>query len=266
MKLSKNLALFIIFLLSFSEGVYAQFGFAHEIGLFVGPVAFQSDYGQRLNFSTNAGNSGIGIGIIHYLNFAYKANCNCYTPYHYFNNHLKLRTEWSYNKTNLKHFGASIDPRSYSIFSKNLRGMRGNTALTNIGIQLEYYPFSILDFSATTGAIAPFISLGSQFSHYSPKAYSVLGNLEDFSIDKYLAPSEGKPHGYSNDSGTVVSIISSIGTRYKLASHSDFLVDLRIQYYFSNWVDGLNPDPTTYLENASNDWLVWFSMGYIYYL
>jgi hypothetical protein len=44
------------------------------------------------------------------------------------------------------------------------------------------------------------------------------------------------------------------------------MVDLRFQYYFSNWVDGLNPDPKIYKENKANDWLVWFNFGYIYYL
>jgi len=44
------------------------------------------------------------------------------------------------------------------------------------------------------------------------------------------------------------------------------MIDMRLQYYFSNWVDGLNPDPTIYLENRANDWNVWFNVGYIYYL
>jgi hypothetical protein len=61
-------------------------------------------------------------------------------------------------------------------------------------------------------------------------------------------------------------VVSSVGTRYKLAPLSDLMVDLRFQYFFSNWVDGLNPNPTIYKENKANDWLVWFNFGYIYYL
>jgi hypothetical protein len=30
--------------------------------------------------------------------FSYKAECNCYTPETYFNDHFKLRSELSYNK------------------------------------------------------------------------------------------------------------------------------------------------------------------------
>ena len=62
----------------------AQFGFSHELGVIAGPVAFQSDYGERHDFSTNSGNTGIGIGLIHYINFSYKAECNCYTPETFF--------------------------------------------------------------------------------------------------------------------------------------------------------------------------------------
>jgi hypothetical protein len=43
-------------------------------------------------------------------------------------------------------------------------------------------------------------------------------------------------------------------------------VDLRFQYYFSNWVDGLNPNPVTVPENRANDCLVWLNVGYIYYI
>jgi hypothetical protein len=39
----------------------------HKVGVIAGPVAFQSDYGQRYNLNTNAGDTGLGIGIIHYI-------------------------------------------------------------------------------------------------------------------------------------------------------------------------------------------------------
>ena len=98
----KQAILFLLICFGFSPNASAQFGgFSHEIGVIAGPVAFQSDYGERYDLSTNAGNTGFGIGIIHYLNFSYKAECNCYTPETYFNDHFKLRSELSYNKTEL---------------------------------------------------------------------------------------------------------------------------------------------------------------------
>ena len=260
------ITLFILFV--FSNNTNAQFGFSHEVGVIFGPVAFQSDYGERHDLNTNSGNTGIGIGIIHYLNFSYKAECNCYTPETYFNDHFKLRSELSYNKTELKHFGEWVDPSKTSLGADQLRAMRGSTAVTNIGMQLEYFPLSIRDFTSRIGSLGPFISLGGQFSYYNAKAYSTMGPLGTplTTFPKYLTPTDGRPYGFSTEGGSVWSVVSSVGTRYKLTPLRDLMVDLRFQYYFSNWVDGLNPNPAIYKENKANDWLVWFNVGYIYYL
>lgn len=265
----KQTILFLLISLGFSNNSSAQFGgFSHEIGVIAGPVAFQSDYGERSDLSTNAGNTGLGIGIIHYLNFSYKAECNCYTRDTYFNDHFKIRTELSYNKTNLKHLGEYVAPDRTSPGATQLRAMTGSSAITNVGMQLEYFPFSIRRFTATSGSLGPFISLGGQFSYYTTEASSTLGPLGTplTTFPKYLTPSEGRPYGFSSESETVWSVVSSVGTRYKLAPLSDLMVDLRFQYFFSNWVDGLNPNPEIYKENKANDWLVWFNVGYIYYL
>lgn len=253
-----------LLLLCFSNGAFAQFGFSHEIGAIVGPVAFQSDYGERHDFSTNAGNTGYGIGIIHYLNFSYSQECMCYTPETYFNNHFKLRNEVSYNKTELQHFGRWVDPAKTSVTANQLRAMRGSTAVTNIGMQLEFYPLSIRDFTASIGSFAPFISLGGQFSFYDPKAYSTMGNGV-LGLDPTITPVKYL-NAFDQAGGTTWSIVSSVGSRYKLSPLSDLMVDLRVQYYFSNWVDGLSPNPEVYKENRANDWNVWFNLGYIYYL
>lgn len=243
--------------------ISAQFGFSHEIGAIMGPVAFQSDYGVRGDMKTNLGNTGFGIGIIHYMNFSYSAECNCYNRETYFNDHFKVRSELSYNKTELQHYGRWVAPNKTSLGAEQLRAMRGSTAVTNIGMQLEYFPLSIREFSATPGKLAPFVSLGGQFSYYNPEAYSLLGpglgQLQTVTPVKYL-------DGVTNDSGTTWSIVGSVGTRYKLTVLSDLMIDLRWQYYFSNWVDGLNPNPQVYRENKANDWLVWLNVGYIYYL
>jgi hypothetical protein len=263
MKKTKYYLVTFILLLCLNNRAIAQFGFSHEIGAIVGPVAFQSDYGERHNISTNAGNTGIGIGLIHYLNFSYKADCSCYTPETYFNDHFKLRSEFSYNKTNLQHFGEWVDAKKTSLIANQLRAMRGSTAVTNIGMQLEFFPYSIRDFTATIGSFAPFISLGGQFSFFKPTAYSELGpglgQLPTVTPIKYI-------NAFDVKGGTTWSVVSSVGTRYKLSPLSDLMVDLRFQYYFSNWVDGLSPDPKVYLENRANDWNIWLNFGYIYYL
>ena len=260
----KYLIMSFLLMLGLANTATAQFGFSHEIGAIVGPVAFQSDYGERSDFSTNSGNTGIGVGIIHYLNFAYSAECNCYAPETYFNDHFKLRSELSYNKTKLQHYGEWVADERTSVFANQLRGMRAETSVTNIGMQLEYFPLSIREFSATPGKLAPFISLGGQFSFYSPEAYSTLGNGQ-LGEDPTITPVKYFD-AFDQEGGTTWSVVGSIGTRYKLTVLSDLMIDLRWQYYFSNWVDGLSPNPDVYTENKANDWLVWLNVGYIYYI
>jgi len=263
-KMPKYLVMSFLLCLGLGPAAKAQFGFSHEVGIIAGPVAFQSDYGQRYDFSTNSGNTGIGVGIIHYMNFAYIPECNCYRPETYFNDHFKLRSELSYNRTKLQHYGEWVDPQKTSVFAQQLRAMRGETSVTNIGVQLEYFPLSIREFSATPGKLGPFVSLGAQYVFYKPEAYSTLGDGrlgEDPTITpvKYF-------DAFDHKGGSTWSVVGSIGTRYKLTVMSDLMIDLRWQYYFSNWVDGLSPNPEVYSENRANDWLVWLNFGYIYYL
>jgi hypothetical protein len=261
----------ILFLLVSFQMTQAQSSFSPEIGVIVGPVAFQSDYGERHDFDTNSGNTGFGIGLVYYLNFSYLRNYNFLNPNTYFREHFKARFELSYNRTKFNFFGTFVTPEKLatSDISRKLKAMEGTTSVANLGAQFEFYPFETIKyFESSVGSYAPFVSLGGQFSYYNPEIHSTLGPLGTTAttIPKYLEPSEGKIHGYTNDGGAVFSIVSSIGTRYKLTRMSDLMLDLRAQYYFSNWVDGLNPNPDKYTENRANDWNIWLNVGYIYYL
>ena len=246
-------------LLGTNLSMNAQFGFSHEVGAFVGGVAMQSDFGLRHDFDTNAGNTGFGVGLVHYMNFAYRAECNCYSPETYFNDHFKVRSELSYNSTNLQHFGKWSEKNTPA--GAQLRAMKGEAKVTDIGMQLEFYPLSIREFTATDGSFAPFISLGAHYNFFQNGTYSELGTIGNIATTpvKYIGAT-------SSEGGSTWSVVSSIGTRYKLSELSDLFVELRWQYYFSDWVDGLNPDAKIYTENKANDWNLLFNFGYIYYL
>jgi hypothetical protein len=257
--MTKKIKYLLILLLGANLSMNAQFGFSHEVGAFIGGVAMQSDFGVRHDFETNAGNTGVGIGLVHYMNFAYRAECNCYTPETYFNDHFKVRSELSYNSTNLQHFGEWVDRSSFT--ANQLKAMKGEAKVTDIGMQLEFFPLSIREFTATDGAWAPFIALGAHYSFFQNGTYSELGPM-DSPISTPI-----KYYGaWSKEGGSTWSVVSSVGTRYKLTELSDLFAEVRWQYYFSDWVDGLNPNPEVWTENKANDWNLWFHVGYIYYL
>ncbi|EDM44392.1 hypothetical protein SCB49_05165 [unidentified eubacterium SCB49] len=261
-----------MFFIFSKQDAISQFGFSHEIGIISGPIAFYGDYGQRNNFDTNTNNTTIGVGLIHYLNFSYSADCNCYTRGKYFNDHFKLRNEIDFYKVDLQHYGEYVDPSKTSVTADQLRAMYGSTTVFDIGSQLEYYPFSIRDFAARPGNFAPFVSAGIHFVSFDPEVYSTLGSLNSSvtTPEKYFG-------AFQQEGGSTWSFVASVGMRYKLSHSSDIMIDTRWQSYFSNWVDGLNPQQAfngDYLpgegvpvpENKANDWIYWLNFGYILYV
>jgi hypothetical protein len=262
----KRLALFFC-LFAINQTAFSQLGFSHEIGVIAGPVQFRSDFGVRENEKTNFGNSGFGIGIVHYINFSYRADCDCYTTDTYFNDHFKLRNEISWNKTNLEHLGKWVDPSRNTIEANQLRGHTGVANNFDIGTQLEFFPLSIRSFQAFGYKLAPFASLGVHYTSYTPKVETTYANPNPAAIGDVTDPSNfysgWAPGSVDASPGSAFSMVTSVGVRYKVGKLSDLMLDLRWQYFFNDWVDGLNHDLDS---NKYNDWLLWLNVGYIIYL
>ncbi len=261
----KRLAL-LLGLVAISQTASSQLGFSHEIGVISGPVQFRSDYGLRENETTNFGNSGIGIGIVHYINFSYRADCNCYTTDTYFNDHFKLRNEISWNRTQLNHFGQFVAADRTSDNANRLRGHSGVAKNLDIGTQLEFFPLSIRSFQAFGYRIAPFASLGVHYTSFTPEVTTTYDNgTNDVGnvLDSNNFYSHWAPGSVDASSGGTWSMVTSAGLRYKIAPLADLMLDLRWQYYFDDRIDGLDHNLP---DNKFNDWLLWLNVGYIYYL
>lgn len=251
----------LICLFAFVQASFSQLGFSHEIGVIAGPVEFRSDFGQRLSEKNNFGNSGYGIGIVHYINFAYRADCNCYSAYTYFNDHFKLRNEISYNKSQLQHYGKWVDPNRTTPEADQLRAHTGVAENFDIGTQIEFFPRSIRDFQGFAYKFAPFISLGVHYTYSTPEVATTYGDGDITNISNFY--SFWQSGSVSAEAISGWSVVTSLGTRYKLSILSDLMLDLRFQYYASDWIDGLNHQ---LVSNKYNDWLLWLNVGYIYYL
>ncbi len=250
-------------ILGISNVANAQSDLAQEIGIFAGPVTLQSDFGQRNNLDTNVGNSGFGIGVMHFINFSAANNRESF-----FTEHFKVRSELSFSHTQLKHYGKWVDKKPETPFVTMLKNMNASTTTVGLGSQLEFSFIKIHDFENSVGSFSPYLSLGFQVNYYSAKVGSHLGDLTlpNVTIGKYLTPSDGRPHGFSTETGVVVSATGGVGVHYKLTKMSDLMFETRFQMYSNDWIDGLNPNKDIYKENKSNDWQVWFNFGYIYYL
>lgn len=250
-----NIFLLMLFLFFFGrEQAFGQWGIGNELGVVAGPLAFFSDYGIRYNFETDAGNTGWGVGIVHYMNFAYRADCNCYTTDNYFNDHFKLRSEIDYHETELRHFGDVAKKSNKG--GEQLRAMIGSAQVFEIGAHLEWYPLSIRDYTAFAYPFVPFFSLGANFVSFKPDAYSTLGPLEENLFHTFQG-------GVNLERGSTWSIVGGAGARYKLGRFDDLVLNVQWRYYNTDLLDGLDHDNP---QNKFNDVIFWLNVGYIYYL
>lgn len=231
----------------------------YEFAVYGGPVAFFSDYGERGDFETNIGNIGIGIGASHYFNFSYGRN-------KYFNKHFMVRNDVFFHRTSFQHYGQWVAPDKTSTFADQLRAMKGSTTAFEFGSHLEYYPKSILLFNRGANRLMPFFNAGFNASLFFPKVSSDLGplNTPETTNVKYR-------NAFKNDAGFALAFVGGFGVRYKVSPMGDFIINSRWSWYFSDWVDGLNPDmkqnkEIEVPENKSNDWLYFLSVGYVFYL
>ncbi len=247
-------AILFISIVTISISAYSQNGYGGsytEVGVFTGPVFFKSDYGERGNFENFEKNNGFTIGASYYL--------STINNFKGLEDNFKLRLELFYTKADFKHYGKYVDETSTSVFGNQLRGMYGSTSFSSVGFQVEYYPFKTDDYDRGS-SFSPYLSLGPHINYVSVTSKSTLGEL-----GTYISTPQKYMGGFRNGAMTVASLTGTIGTRFKLSDYHSLFTELRAQYFFSDWVDGLNPNKAIYTENKSNDWCVGLNLGYIYY-
>lgn len=263
MAIKKRLLFVLIPFLALFQMGFGQFGFTNEVGIFAGAYNLQSDFGERQNFESTT-NTGLTVGLVHYINFSYRRSYSYKNFRNYFNEHFKIKSEISWSNTKLEHFGKWVDEARTSDNAERLRSHTGESNNISIGSQLEFFPFEIREFENGYTNILPFIALGVQYVIYSPEVFTDYNGSTDISdLNNFYLPWQVDEDPFlSNETGNTFSIVSSIGTRYKITPLSDLVLELRWHYYFSDLIDGLDHKLPS---NQNNDWAVSLSLGYIVY-
>jgi len=249
----KKAILFILIVLGCSNSSQAQYEqFYKEFGIMAGPVFLKSDFGARGDFENFTKNSGFTVGGFYYLTFI--------ENFPNIREKFKFRLEASYTSVNMKHYGKYVDNTSNSLFTRQLRAMEGKTTVGTFGVQVEFFPWRVDDYNRGGSPFTPYIAGGVQVNSYSSEVTSSLGKIgtPEATPAKYMS-------GAKTDQGVAGSLSASIGTRIKIADYHALIVEMRGQYYLSDWIDGLNPNNKVYKENKSNDWSTALTVGYVYY-
>ncbi len=245
----QKLFLLFISVFTFSSALSQGSAYYQEIGVMGGPVFFQGDFGEKGSSENITSNVGVSGSVIYYV--ALNNNNGG------LERNLKVRFDATLMSVTLNHYGKYAE--SNSAFGEKLRGMQSDVKVSNVGFQLEYYPFELDDYGG--GAFTPYIASGFQFNIYSANASSTLGPIGNSNTvpAKYV-------DGFKDSSGNAFSMSGALGARYKLSPSGAVLLEGQFRYYFSDWIEGMNPDPKIYKENKSNDFAMTFQIGYIYYL
>lgn len=262
-----------LYICFFIANAFSQDKSSHELGIIFGSASFTTDYGQRYDFESNVGgNVGPGFGIVYYLAFTdYRYRWNQRT--NYWQEHFKIRAEFSYMTAKLEHFGKWPNQTNsngeLTEGAKKLRAHTGTTEVFNLGAQLEFHLVDIVDFGSRRIPHlkwSPYLSMGTFVDFYNPSINSTYGtgNWKDpgvlypkWDINTYSYAARDTP-------GITMSISGGLGTRYKIGEYADIFIESRWQFFVSNYVDGLNARQAP--ENKFNDWLLFIHVGYVYYL
>jgi hypothetical protein len=225
--------------------------FMHEVGIFLGPVSTQTDYGERGDFKSNTGNIGLSIGLTHTLSF--------YNGRSYLEENLRMRTEFSYASTKLKYYGAYVDPADTSVAANQLRAMKGKTQYANIGIQFE---LNAINIQKRHGDINFYGTIGGMYSMGTSTVSSTLGNINTSGIlPAFLTDDVDE---YRNDKFNTFAMTAGFGVNFDLGRNSRIFAEYRNQFFFSDWVDGLNAK--NFEPNKKNDAAAQLSFGIAFYL
>ena len=254
--MKKNTFYLILLFLCLNIHNYNAQEFIQEMGISVGPVSFRGDYGEKQDSETNVGNSGIGVSLTHFLNFAYGRNSG-----NYFGKHFKVRSQLTYQNSSLEHLGSYAEAENKN--AEKLKAMTGTVSSFEATTGLQWFYKEIRDYERGTNTFSPYAGVGAGAVFSTPSNESSLeGGLDaPENIFPTFKP-DGDDEPINNDSELALAVNFQLGTQYRLRSNSDLFVELRLHFYSSDYVDGLAPIGD---QNSADDTSAWLAVGYLYY-
>ncbi len=248
MKLFKTLLvafLFIAFINTNAQNTIVN----SEVGVFLGPVFMQTDFGESGEFSSDTNNVGFDFGVAYIMDFTEsRYNSKFFT---WMSEHYKQRFEISFSKTNLEHNNAPVES-SNEVTAAKFKGMTGEVKLFNFGGFGEWY---FMNLNKTSSKLEPYFLTG--ISYTSSKVSFDFENGNPYNAIDFSSNS----NDLSNDMNTI-SFTYGLGVRYKL-DNVDLVAEGRLQSFNSDDIDGLTPQGS---GNENNDSQVLFKIGAIFHL
>ena len=241
----------LLLIIVFSISLKAQ-ETVHEVGVFVGTGAIQTDFGQRTDFLSSYGNSVLSLSLTHHMQF-YSQELKTSDRYHW-KKHFMLKSEVNiFTSAYFEHFGKYAE--GTGIGAQKLKAMRGKVAVTSVGVSTEYYFRSLYNDVKWN----PFVILGFKYSWYNNDLSSTLG---DWRTDITVLPEKYQTaNALAVGRGSTPTLALGAGIRLRLTGRFDLAGVFNWHLYFSDAVDGLQANVP---ENKNNEWMTALQFGLIY--
>jgi len=147
--------------------------------------------------------------------------------------------------------------------------LTSKTSIISFGTQLEYYFKDVRKYirkysrSGDNTKFNPYVAIGLGLNYVSNTV-----SYDNEAIINNAGGFNGLPDNYTFEiledvNELVFSGSIAIGTRYKLNHLYDLVGELKVKSYFSDTVDGVDPDVS---GNSFNDYSATISLGVIYHL
>ena len=254
-----NKNFFSVFFLIVTLGLQAQIGHSFDVGISIGAVSIQSDYGERDDIKSGlTGNVGFGTSLTLYKNFYDKASIKWYTREQWFKEHFKLKATISYHTIKLNHFGAYVENES----DQRLQKMSGTGSVVSLDGGVEFHLLDLSGFSGHNGRrlLSPYVNISGLLGISNATVSSTLGNYEE-DITVFIPAYQH--NSIYTDTYNVGGLAFGGGTRLKIGNYTEINIESQWKTFFSDKIDGLKPR----LEaNKYTDWTFSLLVGIVYEL
>lgn len=272
----KKLFLFIslTLLLTTKSNAQRHFIYQHEVGTNIGISNTQSDFVAKGPFDGKATINGFALEGAHYLHIL---------PRRYGGSQLLRHTVL---KTSLAINISTFDNSSYGTEDAKLNNppeytyantpndillgrLKAKTTLISLDNEIQLYFKDIVRFLhkynryRSKSRTNPYIALGIGINYvnatptYDPEALENNAGGGNGYPDNYQASFIAKTNTIA------ISGNFAFGARYKAGTNYDLIGQMGFKYFFSDWIDGVNPD----LEgNKINDFNTVISLGIVYHM
>lgn len=255
-------------LLTTKSNAQRRFIYQHELGAEAGISNFQGDFVAKGPVDGKATVNGFAVNATHYLHILprrYGASS--------FYKHTILKTSLGINSSTFDNtsYGTGnkplSDPKSQTPNNILLARLSSKTTIISLDNELQFYYRDIIRFLhkynryRNKSKVNPYFSagLGIHYINTSPTYGKPGENLTEEGVF---------PDNYESSFIKKVNTVTlsgnlAFGARYKASPYYDLVAQINLKYYFSDWVDGVDPELSS---NMANDFNSVISVGFIYHM